>query len=468
MESLSILNSQTVSFSKLGKDFQEKLAFLILDDRVFSDRMSEVLDVQYLESKHLQEFVKKIFNYKKKYGTHPSYNTMETILRTELDLETDDALQKQIRDFYARSIANGSNIIESAEFIKEKALDFCRKQKLREAMIKSVGLIKNSSFDEVAKVINDALVLGADSEVGHDYIKDFELRYTEKGRQTVSTGWTSFDQITQGGHGKGELGVIIAGTGVGKSQVLVHFGATALKMGMNVVYYTLELKDTVIAQRFDSCISGINLNDLQDKKQEIFKQIESIEGNLVIKEFPTKTASTNTIRSHLEKLKQQNFIPDVILIDYADLLRPISNRREKRDELESIYEEIRAIAQETNTSCWTASQTNRTGMDSEIVTMNSISEAFSKCFIADFIFTISRTIEDRQCNQGRFYVAKNRNGPDGMVFSIFMDTSNINIKIIGKYDPEKHFSSSPEERLKQKYAEHKGKSGSKIINGTTA
>ena len=132
----------------------------------------------------------------------------------------------------------------------------------------------------------------------------------------------------------------------------------------------------------------------------------------------------------MEKLNKLDHKVDLIIVDYADLLRPSSAFREKRNELESIYEELRALAQENECPIWTASQTNRSGLNAEVITMESISEAFNKCFVADFIFSISRTIEDKNTNTGRMFIAKNRNGPDGMVFPIFMDTSNVTIKVL--------------------------------------
>ena len=428
-----VVNNQ-VSFSKYGKSFQEKLAFLILDDRVFGDRMMEVLNVEFLEFKYLQLFVDKIFEYKKKYGTQPSHEIMKTIMKSQLEDEN-EALQKQTRTYFAKVLSD-VNILDSAEFVKDTALEFCRKQKLREAMIKSTTLLQKCSFDEISVLINDALKAGADADFGYDYIKDFEKRFELSTRETITTGWENIDQITGGGGGRKELGVVIAPTGVGKSMVLVHLGATALKAGMTVVHYTLELQDTVIASRYDSCITGIRLNEVQDRKSEIKKDIDDLEGTLIVKEYPTKTATTNTIRAHLEKLKQQGITPDMIIVDYADLLRTLSARKEKREELESIYEELRAIMMENNCAGWTASQTNRTGLNQEIITMQAISEAFNKCFIADFIFSVSRTSEDKQTNGGRIYVAKNRNGPDGLVYSIFMDTANVDIKVLGKYENE--------------------------------
>ena len=121
---------------------------------------------------------------------------------------------------------------------------------------------------------------------------------------------------------------------------------------------------------------------------------------------------------------------DMVIVDYADLLTSTRNYKEKRNELESIYESLRGLAQEFDCPVWTASQTNRSGLNAEVVTMESISEAFNKCFVADFIFSISRTIKDKNANTGRIFVAKNRNGPDGLVYPIKMDTSVVKIEIL--------------------------------------
>ena len=122
----------------------------------------------------------------------------------------------------------------------------------------------------------------------------------------------------------------------------------------------------------------------------------------------------------------------MVIVDYGDLIRPINAQKEKRNELESIYEELRGLAQVYGCTLWTASQTNRSGLNAEVITMESISEAFNKCFVADFICTISRTIKDKNTNEGRIFVAKNRNGPDGLVYPIFMDTSNVKIKVLSQ------------------------------------
>jgi len=420
------INGEPVNFSKYGKSFQEKLCMVILDDRPFADQIEEVLDVGFLELNYLKLFLNKIFDYRKKYGVHPSRDIMKTILRSELDNEN-ELTAKQVREFYVRSQISPSTDVE---YIKDTSLDFCKKQNLKSAMVKSIGLLQSSSFDEISQVINDSLKLGMDNEEGYDWKRDFEERFKPRFRNPITSGWELIDDICKGGLGQKELGVVIAPTGAGKSMALVHLGTQALKEGKTVVHYTLELQDTVVASRYDSCLTKIPLQDLTSFKEKIYEEVLEIEGKLIVKEYPTKTASTQTIRNHLEKLRMRNIHVDMIIIDYGDLLRPVRYQKEKRNELESIYEELRGIATEYKTPVWTASQTNRSGLNAEVITMESISEAFNKCFVADFIFSISRTIEDKVANSGRMFVAKNRNGPDGLVFPLFMDTANVCIKVL--------------------------------------
>ena len=453
-----------VSFEKMGTKFQQNLVQLILEDRAFCDQISEVLDVNFLELKYLRVFLEKILSYRKKYGVHPTYDNMVTILRTDLDKEP-DVIKDQVREFFSK-IETTQFSVDGIQYIKDTAIDFCKKQKLKEAMIKCVGLVQNSSFDEISKTMENALKLGADNDFGYDYIADFEQRFQVKARKPVSTGWTLIDNITGGGLGRGELGVVVAPTGAGKSMVLVHLGATALKNGLNVVHYTLELSDKVVAQRYDSYNTGIPLQELLNNKETVYEQIKGIQGKLIVKEYPTKTASTVTIKNHLDKLRRQGHKIDMIIIDYGDLVKPTKSEKDKRIELESIYEELRAIAQIFECPVYTASQTNRSGLNAEVVTMESIAEAFNKCFVADFIFSLSRTVKDKNSNEGRFFVAKNRNGPDGLIFPIYMNTQNVCIRVLEQSTEtaEELIANSAKEQektLKEKYRSYKKERKSK-------
>ena len=334
MNQTIIGKNENANFSKYGKSFQEKLCMVILDDRAFADQIEEVLDINFLELNYLKLFLTKVFSYREKYGVHPSRDIMKTILRSDLDAEN-ELTAKQVREFYVRSqIADLTDV----EYIKDTSLDFCKKQNFKSAMVKSIGLLQNSSYDEISQVINDSLKLGMDNDEGYDWKKDFEERFKPRFRNPISTGWDLIDNISKGGLGQKELGVVIAPTGAGKSMVLVHLGTQALKAGKTVVHYTLELQDTVIGSRYDSCLTKVPLGNLMSFKEKIYEEVQDIEGRLIVKEYPTKSATTHTIKTHLEKLKMRNVNVDMIIVDYADLLRPVRSQRENRNELETIYE----------------------------------------------------------------------------------------------------------------------------------
>jgi replicative DNA helicase len=452
---------ETETFSKFGKTFQEKLVKTILFDRNFANQMEEVLDTSYLELKYLQVFVDLMFQHKKDYP-HPTYEAMVSVVRTQTE-DYSSSIIKQVIDFLARVKSNSIGD-EDQEYVKEKSLDFCKKQKLKEAILKSVGLLQNQSFEQIQKVINDAMNLGADNDHGHDYHKDVLDRFELKMRNPTSTAWDEIDNITKGGLGKRELGVVVAPTGAGKSMALAHLGAMAVVKGKTVVHYTLELADTVVGQRYDSCITGIRLQDLMSMKESILGVIEHIPGQLIIKEYPTKSATTRTINIHLEKLRQKGIEPDMIIVDYADLLKPSPTgfkSQESRHSLGNTYEELRGIGQAWDIPVWTASQTNRSGLNAEVITMEAISEAFNKCFVADFICSISRTMEDKTENKGRMFVAKNRNGIDGIVYPMEIDTAKVHLRVL---PPDEDSSidavvmktkAEQDEHLRQKYRKFK-------------
>lgn len=419
---------QNENFSKFGKSFQEKLACLILHDRPFSEQIEEVLETDFFEYEHIKIFAKIIFDYRSEYRSHPSYSTLETLMKTALEGYT-DAEQEMVMTFFETTIAECGELAD-AQFIKDLALDFCKKRKLYGAMVRSIDLLEKQKFDEIKIQIEEAIKLGNDNNCGHDYKMDFEERYQIKARNPVSTGWQLMDDITHGGAGKGELGVVIAATGGGKSIALCHLSAQAVADGKTVVYYTLELSEEVVGQRHDAWMTGISLNALSAYKEEIFDKVKDVEGELIVKNYPTQSASIATLERHLEKLIMLGKSIDMIVVDYGDLLKPTKSYQQKRMELSDIYEELRGLAGKYECPVWTASQTNRSGLNAEIITMEAISEAYAKCFCADFIFSISRTIEDKNQNTGRIFIAKNRNGIDATVFPIFMDPEYVKIRVM--------------------------------------
>ena len=437
------------TFVAYGKRFQEKVVQLMLEDRPFCDQIEEVLELEFFDSTYVRALAEIILDYRDKYGQHPHFTTIHTEVKKG-NKKYDGAVNKQLRDFLVKI---KSEEINDKQYVKDQSVDFCKKQCLKAAILKSAEIVKRGDYDSITKIINEALSKGNDQNFGHDWFVDIDHRYVKKSRKPITTGWQRIDDITKGGVGAKELAVVIAPTGAGKSMVLVHLGCEALKLGKKVIHYTLELADTVVGLRYDSCLTKVDLRDIMDCKEIVKEKINEDWGKLIIKEYPTKSASTKSIKNHLEKLKKQNILPDVVIVDYADLLRPISHGAEKRHDLESIYEELRGMATEFNCAFITASQTNRGGLNAEVITMESISEAFNKCFVADFIFSLSRTPQDKQANSGRIFIAKNRNGPDGLVFPAAVDWATVSIDVLERRGDEEPPQLTPKEQLSnlQKY-----------------
>jgi replicative DNA helicase len=320
---------------------------------------------------------------------------------------------------------------EDLSYIKDRTLDFCKNQKLKGAILESVQLLQQGNYEAIKTTVDEAMKAGGDRNIGHEYIKDIEARFELNNRNTVPTPWDVVNDIMDGGLGAGEMGVFVAPAGIGKSMALVNAAAFCAKKGLNVVYYTLELSDTYVGGRFDSHFTGIPTQDLKFHKEEVEAAVGKLNGQLIIKYYPTKTATINTIASHLDKCIMQGAKPDAIFIDYADLLRDAgSNRNARHDQvLGGIYEELRGLAGLYKVPIWTASQANRSAAEQEIIEADKIAESYTKVMVADFVVSLSRKTADKISGTGRWHIIKNRFGPDGLTFPSKMNMSVCGIDI---------------------------------------
>jgi replicative DNA helicase len=172
-------------------------------------------------------------------------------------------------------------------------------------------------------------------------------------------------------------------------------------------------------------------------------------GRLYIKEYPTNTASVFTVRSHIERLDLKGFKPDIVIIDYADIMRSSRQFDSLRHELKLVYEELRGLAMEIGIPIWTASQSNKEGANSEIIDMTNMSEAYGKAMICDFIISISRRSHEKASGWGRLFVAKNRAGRDGLVFPAKINTAQSKFEITGAADTPQETTASDEVEQKK-------------------
>lgn len=432
-DNTSSMKSGSVSFGQFGKSFQEKLVQAFLTDTKWAEQMMEVIDNGYFEVNYLKFLADRYFSYAKKYKVFPTLQLLITIIRDDLKTGTDIILRDQIIEYLQRMKSNPDP--GDLQFVKDKSLDFCRKQALKKALENAVDQIAAEKYEAIVESIKKAVLVGTAPQLGHDFFHDYESRFTRLQRNCVPTGLDELDrkEIFNGGLGAGEIGVVVAATGVGKSHFLTMLGANALKQGKNVLHYTFELSETAVGVRYDSNLCEIESNQVIDRKDEILKKYEDMKlGRLIIKEFPTNSASIYTIRSHIERLDVKGFRPDVIIIDYADIMRSTRQFDSLRHELKLVYEELRGFASEKGIPIWTASQSNKEGSNSDIVDLSNMSEAYGKAMVADVVLSISRKSHEKSSGWGRLFIAKNRAGRDGLVYPIKIDTSQSNFQIAGQ------------------------------------
>lgn len=217
------------------------------------------------------------------------------------------------------------------------------------------------------------------------------------------------------------------------SHWLAMIGANAMKQNINVLHYTLELSEAIVGRRYDSYLCGVDFDDIMSSKQAVLDHYkENKYGRLIIKEFPTGSASIYTMRAHVERLELKGFTPGLIIIDYADIMRSTRKFDSLRHELKLVYEELRGWAGERKVPIWSASQSNKEGANSDIIDLSNMSEAYGKAFVADVIVSVSRRAHEKASGFGRLYIAKSRVGRDGLVFPIRIDTAQSRFEVSGE------------------------------------
>jgi replicative DNA helicase len=441
----------SVSFGQFGKSFQEKLCQAFLVDNKFAEQMMEVIDISYFEVNYLKFLADRYFSYSKKYKVYPSLQLLVTIIKDDLKSGTDVILRDQIIDYLQRMKSNPD--LGDLQYVKEKSLEFCRKQALKKALESAVDQMQANKYESIVETIKKAVQVGTAPSVGHDFFNEMDARFTKLKRDTIPTRLTELDkkEILNGGSGKGELLCVVGASGSGKSHWLTMIGANALREGKNVLHYTFELSETAVGIRYDSNLCDIDSNEVMDRKDEVVKFYEENRlGRLFIKEYPTNTASVYTLRSHIERLDLKGFKPDMIIIDYADIMRSSRQFDSLRHELKLVYEELRGMAMELGVPIWTASQSNKDGANSEVIDMTNMSEAYGKAMICDVIVSVSRRPHEKAGGWGRLYIAKNRAGRDGLVYPIKINTARSKFDITGESDsPEVNSVAAAEDEQKK-------------------
>ena len=411
------------TLTQFGTSFQSKIIAALFRDVKFIQTINDILEPTMFDSDSNKWLVKIIREYFYEYKKQP---TLE-VLKFKIEEIDNDVLKAGVVDKLREVWKN----VEATdlEFVQSETLDFCKNQTLKSAILESVDLLENKDYDGIKSIIDEAMKAGITRDLGHDYLVSLEDRLTLSARTTVKTPWDVVNDVMDGGLGVGELGVIVAPAGIGKSWTLQCLGADVLRQGKVVIHYTLELNQSYVGLRYDSIFTGVTTSNIKYYKDDVQAKLSKLPGKLLIKYFPTKSASVQTLGAHLKQIELSGVKPDIVLVDYADILMPTGNFREKRHALGNIYEDLRGLAGELEIPIWTASQANRSALEEDVIGADKIAEDYSKIMTADFVMSMSRKVEDKIANTGRFHIIKNRFGVDGITYPATINTNIGQVKI---------------------------------------
>jgi hypothetical protein len=352
------------------------------------------------------------------------------VLSTEVKKIDNDVLKIAITEGLREAYKESQS--RDLDWIENEFTSFCKNQQVKKAIMTSVDLLGMGDYDSIKMLMNNALKAGEDKNIGHEYDKDIESRYRQDDRNAVPFPWPVFNSLTQGGMGKGDLVLVFGNPGGGKSWAVIDMGAYAAAMGFNVLHYSLELAEGYVGKRYDAVFTGIPVDQLDQHRAKVEETVSKVKGKVVIKEYPPKRASFDTIQAHIQQLEfQHEFKPDLIIIDYLDYVKSQGRGRngERKDEIDDVYVGAKALAKELGIPVISPSQANRGAAKSSIIEGDNAAGSYEKIMIGDIIISLARGRKDKVNGTGRWHFMKNRYGADGLTFGSKIDTSNGKIDI---------------------------------------
>ena len=426
---MAVLNQ----LNQYGVGFQVKVMSSLLKHKEFLQNIHDILEEEYFDNPAHKWIVEEILKYHYKYHTTPSLDALQVEVK-KIDNEVlKVSVIEQLKEAY-----KASN--EDQEYVEQEFANFCKNQQLKKALLSSVDLLEKGQYDDIRYLIDSALKAGMDKNLGHEYEKDTETRYRAEDRNPIPTPWPHVNDLLQGGLGSGDVGIIFGNPGGGKSWMLTALGAMPVSLGYTVAHYTLELSEGYMGRRYDATFTGLKVQELGLHRREVNEMIEKLKGKLIIKEFTMGKASIASIESHIQKMTDLGTRPDLVIIDYVDLLKSKRKSIDRKDEIDDIYISTKALARDLKLPIWTVSQVNRAGAKDDVIEGDKAAGSYNKVMIADFAMSLSRKRLDKMNGTGRAHIMKNRYGGDGMTYPMKINTENGNIEILSREMEEGEFT----------------------------
>lgn len=415
------------------KQFQDKLLALLFKDPILLGSCIDYVKPTHFDDIERRTLARWLFDYFKKFQDVPTLDALEELCRTS-DLK--EGVAEDALEYFTGKISLIKNL-KDEEFLKTSLLKWVRTQALISALLQSKALIEGGEDPEaIVEVLQKSFNAGIDIDIGRFYFEGLENRIERRARAAtgkstefkVPTLIKALDIRIDGGLRAGEIGVIVAGPKVGKTMGLIHMAKAAIVRGYYVVFYSFEIYPERLEARFDATFSGIKTKELLDSPEAVRKRVREMRnlagGDLLIQYQNAGEMTVGMLDAHLKRLRvEKDFQPDLICIDYADLLKPTRHRKDEWVELKDIYTEIRNLARTHDAPLWTASQVNRSGYEDDFLDITKIAGAWSKVGIADLVVTFQRDKEAVGSNILTGYIGANRNDETGHIFRFNTDFS---------------------------------------------
>lgn len=353
---MAVLNT----LNSYGNGFQIKVISSLLKHKEFLQNVIDVLEPEEFDNPSHQWIIKNTISYFHKYHTNPT----PEYLSIEVKKMDNEVLKVSLAEQLRESLKSSN---DDRNYVEEEFSNFCKNQQLKKALLSSVDLLGKGQYDDIRTIIDKALKAGQDKLIGMEYEKDIESRYRNEDRKPIATSWPKVNDLLMGGLGAGDFGIVFGSPGAGKSWILINLGAEAVKLGFNVNHYTLELSQEYVGKRYDAIFTGIDFQHIHLHRSEIEKTIEKLPGKLTVKEYAIGKTTISTIESHIQKCITLGKTPDLIIIDYVDLLKSKSRSSERRDEIDDVYTATKGMARQFKMPVWTVSQVNRCHNINDIV-----------------------------------------------------------------------------------------------------
>jgi hypothetical protein len=383
---------------------EQEILFSCIYSRAVYLRLERVGKSELFNDPLIGELFSLIKKFNKEVGVHPTLTTFFPFAQSKI---IDGKKKERITLLSREKFDPEISLEDQEEFRIFSWIEYFKLRSMQVGIERSVVLLQGGNLEEAAKEMISATKFSGDEDIGFNFFED-EPSKRDKVRGLIPLFIPEIDD-TLIGLGKGELGLVMASTKGGKSTALVNFGKAGMIWKQNVVHYSLEVDRDELLDRYHSSVSGIPINDLPMYPGEVQKAKNRLKnlfkGSLLVKYYPTKTATVSDLRNHLERVRDEVFEPGLVIVDYANLIKPETRYEQKRFQLEEIYEDLRGLAGEFDLPVWTATQSTRAAVGREVQRETDVAESWGISGVVDVMLTLNQTEAEKEANEMRIFLA---------------------------------------------------------------